>query len=263
MVPLYVLLLVPTCSFLSPLKDISHPRGGDMKRHVLISTALLAFLHFPAFAQQPYYCGWTRDSSDIGIQPMINVQETLAIVFVDFRDGRLPSGEPPSDTTQLGGLNLEAVGSFGWVVDSSVFPPVYARKIRKYAYEDYWDRHFSDSAWVGDRHPDFASHNGYPGLNVPEDQRGAFLLTTYGSVRDYWAEVSYGNMQIVPAETRSGGTPIYDSGIRLWLTQWSHLTHRGGSIILTSLMMGLSQWRENMPTTRYLLIAQRMEAYPG
>lgn len=38
-------------------------------------------------------------------------------------------------------------------------------------------------------------------------------LTVYGSVRDYWAEVSYGNFQIEAAQTHSGPTDMYHTGI--------------------------------------------------
>jgi hypothetical protein len=113
---------------------------------------------------------------------------------------------------QLAGLNLNAVGSFGWI-KNPLDTTRYIKKVRKYFYEDYWDHFFSIGEWVGNRHPDFVSHQGLvwdpPGPLYPYD------LALYGSVREYWKEVSYGNMTIQPARTRMDGLPEnkYNTGI--------------------------------------------------
>lgn len=72
-------------------------------------------------------------------EQIINTVFPHVVIFVDFVDSRLPNGQPPQDTLELQQVNINAVGSFGWLRDTSVFPSVYRKKIRKYVYEDYWD----------------------------------------------------------------------------------------------------------------------------
>lgn len=150
--------------------------------------------------QSPFLdCGTTGTGNQI--VPMINVTQPFVAVFVDFADGRdSVTGLPPSDTLGLGRVkNLNAVGSFGWI-KNPLDTTRYIKKVRKYFYEDYWDHFFSIGEWVGNRHPDFVSHQGLvwdpPGPLYPYD------LALYGSVREYWKEVSYGNMTIQPGWLR-------------------------------------------------------------
>jgi len=128
--------------------------------------------------------------------------QDLVILFVDYPEGRiyqngqylLPTVDAdtmyfPSDT------QVESVGGMGYVVDSTGH---LRKKIRKYTYDDYWDMYFSvGSYYFGTRHPDNASHG----------------ILAYGSMRDYYREVSYNSMDIVPYQTRTGTPDKYHTGI--------------------------------------------------
>ncbi|MFI5251677.1 MAG: T9SS type A sorting domain-containing protein [Bacteroidota bacterium] len=137
----------------------------------------------------------------------------LVLVYVDFSDGRLPSGQPPSTIVEINdpanNVSANSVGSLGWEKDSlgNMF-----MEIRKYVYEDYWDQFFSDNTWVGQRNPDWLSHQG----NAGSDEYGRPItmdMTLYGSVKEYWKEVSYGNHIITPYPTHNGGSDKYHTGI--------------------------------------------------
>jgi len=188
-----------------------------MNTRLLVVAVSLFLTTYPLTAQ---LTSWQCADSNAVSQDvqLINVLQNLAVVYVDFHDGRVGGINPPTDTTQLSGLNLNAVGSFGWNRENP-FSPFY-KVVRKYTYEDYWDQFFSvpsptDPGWTGTRHPDYTSHNGYTNPNLPPNLASSvYRLTLYGSVRDYWSEVSYGNMQILPAPIpgRSGGYK-YSTGI--------------------------------------------------
>ncbi|HTX99778.1 MAG TPA: right-handed parallel beta-helix repeat-containing protein [Bacteroidota bacterium] len=143
---------------------------------------------------------------------MVNVVQPVVLVYVDFVDGRLPDGSAPiqdADTALV--ANIDAVGSMGYAD-----PRMGGRKmVRKYVYEDYWNMFFSANTYVGPGvHPDYSTHNGYTPIQSGLSWSGQIYdLTVYGSVRDYWDEVSCGNFQIQPAQTRSGGTDMYHTGI--------------------------------------------------
>jgi M6 family metalloprotease-like protein len=71
---------------------------------------------------------------------------------------------------------------------------------------------FSTNEYVGTRHPDYNDLNDYD-PDGPLTTEKQFKLDTYGSVRDYWNEVSYGNLQIQAYQTRSGLADKYHTGI--------------------------------------------------
>ena len=141
------------------------------------------------------------------IPSMVNLSQPVVLVYIDFPDGRVPStGLPPIDTTELNLVpNPNAVGSFGWIRIGGNL----VKQLKKYTYDDYWDQMFSTGVWVGTRNPDYASHEGY----VPGQGQEAYRTTVYGSVRDYWSEVSGGNLQISSFQIRSGSTDKYHTGI--------------------------------------------------
>lgn len=166
-----------------------------------ISTALTA-------EQSTAIDGGLIDTTQIPIPSMVNTIQPFVVVFVDFADSRVPStGLPPQDTVELNQVNINAVGSFGYFRSDPDSP--FVKKIRKYTYEDYWDQFFSIGEWVGTRNPDYQSHEGY----IPNDGADPYKLTLYGSVREYWNEVSYGNMQVQPFQTRSGSADKAHTGI--------------------------------------------------
>ena len=129
----------------------------------------------------------------------------LAVVLIDFPEGRIQPGNilptSDSDLSYFGNDNskLNSIGGMGYVKDPNN-PDNLIRKIRKYTYDDYWDWVFSDSpVWTGTRHPDY-------------DVAGA-EVTTYGSLKDYYKEVSYNHLIITPVQTWSGPNDKYHTGI--------------------------------------------------
>ena len=134
----------------------------------------------------------------------------VVIIYVDFPDGRLADGSPPVLDSDLNLVaNLDAVGSMGYTN-----PITRLKKARKYVYEDYWDMMFSSDIYSGTVHPDYSTHQYY---NPPPGEgaggNGPYDLTVYGSVYDYWNEVSYGHLQIQAYQTRSGNSNKYHTGI--------------------------------------------------
>jgi hypothetical protein len=110
-----------------------------------------------------------------------NPTPPLVVIYVDFPDGRLPNGGPPtqdSDTASV--ANIDAVGSMGYRSGQG------GKQIRKYVYEDYWNMIFSSNTYTCNVHPDYSTHNTFS----PPEGGGPYLLTVYGSVYDYWNEVS-------------------------------------------------------------------------
>jgi len=128
----------------------------------------------------------------------------LALIFVDFKDGRKPDGSLPGTDDDLKYFNdttINAVGSMGYInvnpSDPHATQSPKRRMIRKYTYDDYWDMYFTVGTYTGKMHPDYASH----GIKV------------YGSLRDYYNEATYGHVQIVPYPTWPGGTDKLHVGI--------------------------------------------------
>ncbi len=130
----------------------------------------------------------------------------VVLILVDFPDGRLHDGSLPSrdaDTAYFSSSTINAVGSVGWILDSASSTPIFRKKIRKYCYEDYWNMIFSNGIYHDDSarnihpHPDYASHG----------------ISVYGSMADYYKEVSYGRFLIQPAVTHSGQRDMYHTGI--------------------------------------------------
>lgn len=158
-------------------------------------------LAFPSFTE--------GDSEEIDrpiSEDSSRVTMPVALILVDFPDGRLRDGSAPvrdSDTAYFTPASINAVGSFGWIFDSSSSPPILKKKIRKYRYEDYWNKIFSygmyhdDSAANAHPHPDYASHG----------------ISVYGSMADYYKEVSYGRFLIEAAVTHRGSKDMYHTGI--------------------------------------------------
>ncbi len=146
--------------------------------------------------------------------PSAVLEQPVVLVYVDFPDGRLPDGGLPKrdgDTARV--KNIDAVGSMGYVRTSRGSP--FRKMIRKYTYDDYWNMFFSSHTYLGKGvHPDYAAHNGY----TPPDSTIGWIgqtydLTVYGSVRDYWEEVSNHQLKILSAQTHSGIPDTYHTGI--------------------------------------------------
>jgi hypothetical protein len=152
----------------------------------------LAFMFCGVYAQDN--CVVLNTGSPMQPLPrLVNTAMPVVMIYVDFADSRKPDGSLPTvdaDTAFFRGDSINAVAGMGWVKDSTVFPVQLRKKIRKYVYEDYWNMLFSDSSYYDDSvnnihpHPDWSSHHNLlsHGMRV------------YGSMRDYYRELSYGNL---------------------------------------------------------------------
>jgi len=197
---------------------MSYPVGENVSicrlaRHVMkivLFISAAAILYATSASQTREYCA--ASGSAVPQTSLINVVQPVVLVLVDFPDGRLADGSLPSQDSDTALVaNIDAVGSMGYSD-----PRMPCRKmIRKYVYEDYWNMFFSTNSYVGPFvHPDYVTHNGYTPIQKGTMWDGqVYDLTVYGSVRDYWAEVSYGNFQIQGAQTRAGTTDMYHNGI--------------------------------------------------
>lgn len=83
-----------------------------MKHFVVILFTLFLFLGFLQAQPDTNWCQTTGTPE--AITPMVNVQQPVIVILVDFKDGRLSNGSAPtqdSDTSLV--LNIDAVGSMG------------------------------------------------------------------------------------------------------------------------------------------------------
>jgi tetratricopeptide (TPR) repeat protein len=128
--------------------------------------------------------------------------QDLVVLFVDYPEGRIQPGNilptVDSDTSYFASDSaaIDAIGGMGYEKNPNN-PSQLKKKIRKYTYDDYWDMFFSVGTYYGSAHPDSASHD----------------VHAYGSFRDYYREVSYNNIDIVPYTTRGTGSNKYETGI--------------------------------------------------
>jgi len=112
----------------------------------------------------------------------------IAIIFVDFPDGRFNGTDQVFDINQLNqivpnGGNLDAVAELG--IDSLNGNWLYVPA--KYTYADRWNMLFSTGYWYGNTHPDNHSHRSIG----------------YGSLKEYFGETTTGHIRIVPTLTHS------------------------------------------------------------
>jgi hypothetical protein len=174
-------------------------------RKRLIFTTIMAFAASSGMiAQIPSPRCATPNTTEVTIEPLTNHMIPLVLIFVDFPDGRI-SGAPPTTDGELNLVaNIDAVGSMGYAGTPRV------KKCRKYTYFDYWDQCFSIGEYNNARHPDFTTHQGY---QYDLDPSLVYDLTVYGSVRDYWREVSNGLLDFYPYPTHSTGSSKEIAGI--------------------------------------------------
>jgi M6 family metalloprotease-like protein len=181
-----------------------------MLRHSAFPTIVLSLLALWPIGQPLRLNVTAADQNATNIRTV-----QLVIILVDYADGRLPDGSlPTGDADTLTVQNIDAVGSMGWVpVNSALRKLGYRKHIRKYVYEDYWDPMFSKNEYRGARHPDYSSHQGYIPPIADDDTQEQYNLEVFGSVRDYWSEVSYTNLVLEPYRTHVGTVDKYHTGI--------------------------------------------------
>ncbi|MBX7047300.1 MAG: T9SS type A sorting domain-containing protein [Ignavibacteria bacterium] len=131
----------------------------------------------------------------------------VAIIYFDFPDGRTSNNEQPLLTSQLAGLNLDAVGEIGLTNTFSAYSVTTPQGVvlytnaAKYERHDRWKMFFlgktpNTQGYTGNAHPDYTTHH-----DLPECRDEA-----YGSMVDYWKEVSNNKITIVPAVTHPAET---------------------------------------------------------
>jgi M6 family metalloprotease-like protein len=172
-----------------------------MKRRSIWFGAILLLSTNAAIAQQDEWrCGMSDSLLNVQIgkmRPILDDIQQVVLVMVDFPDGRIQPGNIfPTTDSQLGQVeNINAVGSMGWIPEDG--SGTLRQKARKYTYDDYWDWIFSEGSYLGIRHPDYLSHG----------------TLAFGSVRDYYEEVSYGNLTLAPGHTWNTSPNNYKQGI--------------------------------------------------
>lgn len=121
----------------------------------------------------------------------------IAILYVDFPDGRINGTDQPFYTSQLSQINdTDAAAEVGLEVIGSDTVPVCA----KYTYFNRWDMFFDSLGnYIGTAHPDCA----------------ATQDTAFGSFKEYWFEVSNNKLAIEPAIIRpnASGDSRFKTGL--------------------------------------------------
>lgn len=145
-------------------------------------------------------------SHDSFTGPILDQNMNVVVVFIDFPDGRLSNGQAPTQDWQLDPAyisNLDATFNMGYTSgDGSTFN----RKARKLTYQQLWNIYFSEGTYVTDEaHPDWMSHGRF-GLPPTGDTARA-----YGSLKDYYKEVSNNNLILVPGQTGVNRTGIVNN----------------------------------------------------
>lgn len=156
-----------------------------------------------------WHCGTVTDTNESPYSgPILNQNMKVVVVFIDFPDGRLSNGQVPTEDWQLDPAyiqNLDAVFNMGYLSNDG---NNFSRKTRKLTYEQLWNIYFSEDVYVTDEaHPDWMSHGRW---NLPPTGDHA---KAYGSLKDYYKEVSNDHLILQPGETRSGIPGIYTTGI--------------------------------------------------
>lgn len=146
-------------------------------------------------------CGTNEDIIDhqlesipFYLRPDFGNQITLpvAIVYVDFPDGRLNGNDQIFTTSQMMDLLNQSGGMLDAVAELGIDSIDGTRKFRpaKYTYFDRWEMFFSTGTYFGDVHPDF---------NVYGD-------LAYGSMKEYFYEATNGKVIIEPMVTHPNAT---------------------------------------------------------
>ena len=169
-------------------------REINMKSKIFLELLMCVTFCVMGFSQEDSVRCSTQATASTTLGTLGN--QNLVVVFVDFRDGRKHVGNDYIEATTDADLNLvdnlNAVGSMGYIKVGDDL----VRKARKYSYDNYWDMLFSNGTFTGAAHPDSASHG----------------IIAYGSVKDYYSEVSYGTMTLTPY-VWSSNTDKYHTGI--------------------------------------------------
>lgn len=150
---------------------------------LLVLFLMVIFSRVSAQTEDDLDCYFSADTANqVSLESIPVLQDTslrIAILFVQFADYQ---------------ANPNARGSVGWDhYDSSQAQIVE----RKYRYYHFWEMYFTRNTYIDidpsdpQIHPDAESHN------IPGQPR----IAVYGSFRDYYHEVSHGELDTQPAVT--------------------------------------------------------------
>jgi hypothetical protein len=177
-----------------------------MKNPRLFLIPAICFVQMSLSQELPSFCT-VPDTFHVATPPLTDLDVPLVAVYVDFSDSRKPDGTLPTvdaDTSFFPGNLINSVAGMGWVRSNpSDTTSPFRKKIRKYVYEDYWNQLFSDSSYIDN---DAVGYHPHPDWDTRS-------LRVYGSMRDYYREVSYGNLRVKPESTRSGVQDRFHTGI--------------------------------------------------
>ncbi|MBS1495122.1 MAG: hypothetical protein JST55_16570, partial [Bacteroidetes bacterium] len=138
----------------------------------------------------------------------------LAVIYFDFPDGRRSdNGEQPIYTSDLQYVpNFDAAGEIGLTNDLSPYvvsgnSHTLYTNAAKYSWQDRYNMFFDiTNTYQGSAHPDYQTHNSMYG-----DQ-------AYGSMRQYWKEVSSNMLDVIPATTHPNSGNDYQGIVNDYIT---------------------------------------------
>ncbi len=142
---------------------------------------------------------------------MLNTTLTTGVLLVQFSDWQ---------------TNVDSRGSVGYVDNNGDHKPDVVQ-YNKYRYINYWNLIFSENQYTGTAHPDYNDYYNYSPL------WNAGNLTVYGSLHEYWKEVSYGNLNVAPGATRPGESGIVNESEGNGVITWITLDHTKGYYLST------------------------------
>ncbi|MGH1364847.1 MAG: hypothetical protein ACRBF0_14905 [Calditrichia bacterium] len=143
----------------------------------------------------------------------------VAMFFVEFAD---------ADSNDL------ARGSIGW---DAILPDPPPNKIeKKFRYHHYWEMFFTKGTYI--------DPNEVPGIHP---DAGSHLIVTYGSMRDYFLEVSNNNLEVLPAVTHPS---VVDSMFRSGIV--NHVDSTDSSIIWAKLPDTFAEYTDGKNNSRIM-----------
>ena len=162
------------------------------------------FIKGPNYIPRPIY-----DAFNSNGQPFVRTKQ-IALVFVDFPDGRYNGNQPLTVEEMAQVEHHDAIAEAGltttitpWFVTQH--PVTYENLYEtpcKYKWEDRWKAFFYEGIHTGTEHPDYLTDFGI--------DKSKF----YGSFKEYWKDVSNSYYIIEPAITHSSEiNDIYKKGI--------------------------------------------------
>jgi hypothetical protein len=192
-------------------------------------------------------CNVVHSDTNRRVVPIINQTYNVAIAFVDFADGLLPAGHPnagnpPSTPDEVQELvdspqgNQDACGSLSFRQKApSELGNLWKYVPNKYEWRHYWNMYFStNGAWR-----DSGNYHAHPDYEAYGQTRVGFLARANGSFREYWREVSYGNVNIEPYRFRTNQGLLVPDSLQGFVNEWQVLPN--GKRVVKWINMGIAK----------------------